>query len=384
MKSILTSINLGIAGAGGRGGSFKNACDALESVRVHAVCDRYEDSLDEIAERLGADEKYTDFEDMLEKSELDAVLVGTPMPFHAPQSILALQNNLHVLSEVTAGVSIEECRELVATANTSGGTYMMSENANYQKPVVLMKELVRQGLFGTPYYAEGEYLHELKERDEKRIAARGYDSEQWLFWRRKWQNGVDGVTYGTHSLGPVLQWMPGDRVASVCCAGSGKHYRDPSGEKYAEDTSVMLCKMSSGGLAKIRVDMISDRPHAQSNYQLQGTDGCYESGRAHGEKNRIWLRSKCDDPNTWLDLAELEEAYLPEMWREEAETAAKSGHGGSDYFVLKDFIAAISGEKPVPIGIHEAMDMTLPGLVSQKSISEGGRWLDVPDSREWS
>ena len=72
------------------------------------------------------------------------------------------------------------------------------------------------------------------------------------------------------------------------------------------------------------------------------------------------------------------------MWREEAETAAKSGHGGSDYFVLKDFIAAICGEKPVPIGIHEAMDMTLPGLVSQKSISEGGRWLDVPDSREWS
>ena len=40
------------------------------------------------------------------------------------------------------------------------------------------------------------------------------------------------------------------------------------------------------------------------------------------------------------------------------------------------------GSEP-PIGVHEAMDMTLPGLMSQQSIREGGRWLDVPDSREW-
>jgi hypothetical protein len=38
---------------------------------------------------------------------------------------------------------------------------------------------------------------------------------------------------------------------------------------------------------------------------------------------------------------------------------------------------------PCPIGIHEAMDMTLPGLISQKSILEGGAWMAVPDSRQW-
>jgi len=50
---------------------------------------------------------------------------------------------------------------------------------------------------------------------------------------------------------------------------------------------------------------------------------------------------------------------------------------------LLDFLNAITGRAPCPIGIHEAMDMTLPGLVSQQSIAEGGRWLPVPDSREW-
>jgi len=63
--------------------------------------------------------------------------------------------------------------------------------------------------------------------------------------------------------------------------------------------------------------------------------------------------------------------------------AEKAGHGGGDYFEILDFVYAALGRRPCPIGIHEAMDMTLPSLVSQQSIVEGGRWLDVPDSRSW-
>jgi len=43
----------------------------------------------------------------------------------------------------------------------------------------------------------------------------------------------------------------------------------------------------------------------------------------------------------------------------------------------------VQGKCPNPIDIHAAMDMTLPGLISQQSIKEDGRWIDVPDSREW-
>ena len=146
----------------------------------------------------------------------------------------------------------------------------------------------------------------------------------------------------------------------------------------------MLCRMRSGGLVEIRVDMLSDRPHAMTNYQLQGTDGCYESARAAGGRHRIWLRSRCDDPNEWLDLAELEEEFLPAFWKEATDAARSAGHGGGDYFEILDFVDAALGGRPPAIGVHEAMDMTLPGLVSQQSITEGGRWLNVPDSREWT
>src|SRR5690606_23321120 len=104
-------IHLGIVGACGRGGSFKRATDALENVRVHAVCDTNAEGIHEAALRLGASEEYTDYETMLERADLDAVIIGTPMPLHVPQAIAALKKGLHVLSEVPAGVSVDECRE---------------------------------------------------------------------------------------------------------------------------------------------------------------------------------------------------------------------------------------------------------------------------------
>ena len=364
-------INIGIVGAAGRGKGFRAACEAHELVRIHAVCDINEEGLEKAKTDLGAEERYLNHEEMLAKSDVQAVILGTPMPLHVPQAKAALARDIHVLSEVPAGVSIDECRELVEACNRSKATYMMAENYTYMRPNAMVREIARQGLFGEPYYAEGEYLHELKGLNEI------------TRWRRHWQTGINGVTYGTHSLGPVLQWMPGDRVTAVTCAGSGHHYRDPRNDLYEnEDSCVMLCKMAKGGLVKIRVDMLSDRPHSMTNYSLQGTDGAYESARGPGESGKIWLRG-LHDKCAWHNLNELEDQFLPQEWQEASDTAKKAGHGGGDYFEIMDFADSILGRRPCPVGIHEAMDMTLPGLVSQQSIEQESAWLPVPDSREW-
>ena len=370
----LERLNIALVGAASRGGSFATAFAAHPRTRIHAVCDVRGDLLAEAQAKTGAVEAYRDYAEMLEKSDIDAVVIGTPMQYHAPQAIAALEKEIHVLSEVTAGVTMEECRALVAAARRSRAVYMMAENYAYMKPNVLVKELARRGLFGELYYAEGEYIHELKALNEQTP------------WRRTWQTGIDGITYPTHSLGPILQWLGDDRVARVCCEGSGHHYRDPRGAQYEnQDSCVLLAKTVRGALIKIRVDMLSNRPHAMTNYQLQGTAGCYESARTRqwGERNKIWLAGLASDAHTWLDLASLEADYLPAMWRNPPPEALAAGHGGGDYFEIMDFVASIVDAAPCPIGIHEALDMTLPGLVSQASIQAGGAWLDVPNSRAW-
>lgn len=371
----MSKIKIGIVGALGRGASFRTAIEASGDAVIHAVCDTREQGLEEARQKTGAAEKYLDYADMLARSDLDAVVIGTPMPLHVPQSIAALERGLWVLSEVPAGVGVDECRELTLAVRRCGGKggYMMAENYTYLRQNVLIRELVRRGLFGETYFAEAEYVHEIK------------PYIKLTPWRRKWQVGINGNTYCTHSLGPVLQWMPGQRVTQVACAGAGRRHRDDAGQPFENESSTLtLCRTSTGGLIKLRLDLLSDRPHAMTNYQLQGMDGCYESARSHGEPDRIWLRSRSKDANTWMPLRELEDEFLPDSWKHTSDIARKAGHGGGDYFEVIDFLDAIRGRRAPAIDIDAAMDMTLPGLCSQLSIAQGGRWVDVPDSRAWT
>jgi len=369
-------ISFGVVGAGGRGGSFEHAFRESERATVRAVCDREESVLEDAKATLDAEESYTDYDEMLWESDVDAVVLGTPMHLHVNQSIAALERGIHVLSEVPVGVGIGECRDLVDACAASDAKYMMAENYIYKKSNVLVKALVDAGLFGDLYYAEADYLHELKGLMER------------TKWRRTWTSGRNGISYPTHCLGPVLDWMPDDRIAEVVCSGSGHHYTDARGDTYEiEDSLAMLAKTERGRLVKVRRDILSERPYAMDNYQLQGTEGSYESARSDGERDRVWLGEYEGDEDsheyTWRDLSEFEAQYLPEMWRDPPETVRQSGHGGSDYFLVQDFIDCLADDKPVPINVHDALDMTLPGLCSIESIDRGGEWVSIPDSRKW-
>jgi predicted dehydrogenase len=365
-------IRFGIIGAMGRGAGFVNALIANPNTRLVAMCDIREERLRQRASELDIPFAFTDAEEMITSGEIDAVVVATPMPLHAPQSIMALEHGVHVLSEVPAAVSFDEARQLTRVALSSTAKYMMAENYCYMRPNVLVREIVRAGLFGEPYFAEGEYIHELKALNEI------------TRWRRQWQTGINGNTYPTHSLGPCLQWFEGQRVTAVLCVGSGHHYRDPRGDLYEnEDTTLTLCRMSGGGLIKLRLDMLSDRPHNMTYYSLQGTDGCYEAARGLGDVPKVWLRAKSPHAMQWEPLEDLAAEFLPAHWLNPPPQALQAGHGGGDYWVVEDFVNAILCDTPPPIGIHEAMDMTLPGLASQVSIAQESTWVEVPDSREW-
>jgi len=369
--SVLNRLNIGVVGVCGqvgRGGRMVGVLKSIPPIRVHALCDIDAEGLAKANEKLGVPELYHDYDEMLDKSELDAVFIATPMDLHVPQSVAALRKGLHVLCEVTAAVSIEQCRQLVAAAKASKAVYMIGANYNYHRHVAVVREISMRGLFGTPYYAEGGYV-----ADIKKIA-------ELTPWRLKWQLGVNGIPYVTHNLGIMMQWMPGERVVAVCCSGSGHHYRDPRGKPYtAEDSCTMLGKTTSGHQVVIRSDFLSNGPGMGVYNDLQGTEGSYQSPRRGGDVHRIWLSARNKKPE-WTDLAEIEEEFLPEYWK---KAIADGSNFHTDHFQAMAFVDAITGKAPNPAGVHEAMDLTLPGLISQLSIADGGRWMEVPDSRQW-
>ena len=342
--------------------------NSIPETRTVALCDSKPDVLDVVADHYKIEQRYTDYGKMA-ASSLDIIVVATPMPLHVPMSVMALESGKHVLSEVPAATDLKQCFQLVEAVRGSGKKYMMAENYIYMKDVRLIKSLVDAGLFGDIYFAEGEYLHDLRWLNEITT------------WRRKWQAARNGLTYPTHALGPLLYWFD-DRVENVSCFGSGNHYADAAGKTYEiEDTVIAMCRLARGGLARVRQDMISRRPENWKYYSLQGTKGCYEAERGFGDSPKIWLEDYCEELDQWMPLSDFEDEFLPDAWKNPPAEVTEAGHWGGDYFEIKAFVDAVVNDTEPPIDVYRALDMTVPGLVSEESANKGGIPLPVPDFR---
>lgn len=375
------TLKVGIVGA--RGLTNLLGFRSIEDVEVVALCDLHEQFLEEQAKKHRIPHTYRIFDDMLD-SDLDVVVISTPMQLHVQQTIQALEAGKHVLCEVTAGVTMDELWWLKEAVEKSGKVYMMAENYCYIPQNQLIANMVRQGLFGDIYYAEGQYLHDIK------MLARGYNRRvpgsdretQRTSWRNYWQLGKRGTFYPTHSLGPLMQWFRGDRIKQVTSYGTGWH---TAPQFRQEDTSVTMCQLESGKLIQLRLDCISNRPHNMSYYTLQGTQGCYEAPRGLGDDHKIYLvpdeAESSADHAEWRPLADYYEQYLPERYRMATDEQRQAGHWGGDFFIIKDFVDAIrNGTKP-PIDVYDACEWTAVALLSELSITNGGRAMEMPDFR---
>ena len=246
---------------------------------------------------------------------------------------------------------------------------MYAENYCYMPENQLIRALTKAGLFGELYYGEGEYTHNCT------------DLRNWhgkTGWRSYWQMGTRGSFYPTHSLGPVMQCFDDDRIASIATFSPGNH--NPFGLRN-DDLTQTLCQLESGKLVKIRVDTISPRPHAATYYQLQGTKGCYEAPRGLGDVAKIALATE-DNPRgyeQWRPLTDFND-YLPERYKNDGEE--HTGHGGGDYYIVADFIDAVETGIQPELDVYKAAEWTSVALLSQLSVTNGGRTFDIPNFRK--
>ena len=365
------TLKVGIVGV--RGLSCVAGFNDIPDVKVTALCDLNESLLKEQSQKFNISKTYRVYEDML-AADIDAVVISTPMQCHVPQAILALEAGKHVMSEVTAGVTLDELWWLIECVEKNKKIYMMAENYCYIPENQIIENMVDRGMFGEVYFGEGEYLHEIKNMT---VYNYGMQTGGGTSWRKFWQLGKRGAFYPTHSLGPVMKWFKGDHIKSVSCFGTGWH---TAPDLRQEDTSLTICRMDSGKLIKIRVDCISDRPHNMNYYSLQGTRGCYEAPRGLGDEHKIWLAGmEADKEHTaWKPLKDFCE-YLPDRYKNASEEQKKAGHWGGDFFVVQDFVDAIKkGVKPA-IDVYEACEWTAVGLLSELSVMNGGKTIDMPD-----
>ena len=356
-------VRFGILGAG-RGADLAQAMSHTPAAKLVAICDQDEERLVAMANKSPVLKTYTSWQAMLD-SEIDAVIVASPMPLHVQHSIDALAVGKHVLSEVTAATSIEQCWQLREAVLSSNRKYMLASNYCYMRPWSIVMGLVKAGRFGQLYYGEADQIQDFK--------AGLPHPKQGYNWRTEELALRRGHHYITHDLGPLYQVF-GERVTQVACLGSGQHHLSWA---KADDTCIVLCQTEHGKLIRIRLDFFSSRPTNFVYYGLQGTSACYEAPRGPQDQHKIYIDGQTP-PGTWQNLLEFED-YLSDEWKRMPEETIDNGYNGGVPLMIEDFTRCIIEDRRPPIDVVDALNMTAPGLISEISRERGGVPVDVPN-----
>ena len=142
-------LRLGIIGAGMFSLSFHAPqLRATERVEMTAICRRNPKQLAIARDALGVSNTYTDWHEMLDKEDLDAVLVSTPHHYHAEPVLEALERGLHVLVDKPMALTSREAWDMVASAKQAERVLMIAVAHRAEGRLLALKAQLDAGLIG--------------------------------------------------------------------------------------------------------------------------------------------------------------------------------------------------------------------------------------------
>jgi predicted dehydrogenase len=342
-----------------RGGSYMRYYARSERTEITAICDLDENRLAEASESLGLSDAqtFTDYDEFI-GTDIDIVVIGTPIPFHAEQAVKALEAGKHVLSEVTAADTVEGCRRIYDAAKRAKGKYMLAENYIYFHFIQEWKKYIDAGRIGRIHYAEAEYIHDIRHLLVDKESGE-------TFWRKY----RPPIHYCTHCLGPLLFLMGDDYIVKATASGK-RNTILPELWPSTIDMQVALFETKQGRGIKICRSQVTPRPEPHTvYYSVYGTKGFLENTRHGGEVVGNRYFESFDKRTVPMNC------YQTQV---DAPDYAKGGHGTSDYYISEAFLDSIQYDTEPPINVDRAMEITLPGLIAHEAAVQGNVWLDVP------
>ena len=392
MASSENVVRLGFTGVGSRGQQLMRRCVEMDDVVIPAVCDlqkRHLDTVTELIEESGGDAPatYEDHAMMLEREELDGVIIASSWSLHIPMAIQAMEAGVRPGLEVGPASSIQECWDLVRTAERTGTDCMLLENACFGRDRMAVLNMVRDGLFGELLHAQCGYLHDIRpeihgERPTRMAERDGMGYRTLHFLHR------NADVYPTHGVGPVAKYLDvnrGNRFLSLTATATkskglerwAREHRDEDAPTRGLDWAIgdvvtTVIKCSRGESIIIKHDCSSPRPRSYM-MTVQGTAGVWEK-----DSERIYFEGESPH-HEWEPFEDYHTKYEHSLWQTYDEQGVKGGHGGTDYLVMRSFVRSIADGVRFPIDVYDTAAWMAISPLSEDSIATGSSPVTFPD-----
>jgi predicted dehydrogenase len=396
-------VRLGYIGVGARGMNHINAGLLRDDVEIVAICDTQESSLKICRAAIAksgksAAKEYTGsldaYKALLDRKDIDAVIISTPWQFHCEQSIDTMNAGKYVGCEVIAGLTVKEHWDIVRTSEKTGMPYMTLENVCYRRDVLAALNMVRQNIFGELVHLEGGYQHDLREvlfNNGKQYYGGGVEfgpnALSEAQWRTQFNIDVDGDLYPTHGVGPIMQYVNinrGNRFTNLVSFSSkarglasyveAKSPGHPNAKiKYKNgDVTTTLINCANGETVMLTHDTHLPRPYSLG-FRVQGTNGLWM------DVNKSVHIEGASKPHSWDKAEDWFKKYDHPLWKKYESNALGAGHGGMDWFVFNAFVIAVRDKKQTPIDVYDSVTMSVITPLSTKSLKEGNKPQQFPD-----
>jgi len=336
-------IRVGIAGAGfvtARG--HIPAYRRLRNVSVEAICDPNIERARTVATEFGIPDVYADYDEMLAKTGLDLVSVGSPNRFHASQAIAALERGCHVYCEKPMALTVAEATAMADAARKAGRKLTLGLHHRYRPEALALKPMCRAGELGEIYYGRAAMM--------RRSGIPGYGSH---FTSKELAGGGALYDIGVHILDLALYFMGFPEplaVSGVTFAEFGPQRKKlggwgadilPGPARFdVDDLATALVRFASGAVLHLEAAWAF---HGRSEERVQLV------GRAGGAEIYPALLGQGTSLKVYQDWGDRPVDITPELPRFDVGQQARQ---------IEDFVAHLNDAAPPTVTADEGVILT--------------------------
>jgi predicted dehydrogenase len=230
-------------------------------------------------------------EALLERRDLDAVLISSPHAQHAGHAVAAAARGLHILLDKPMATTVEQCDSILAATVCAGVKLMIMFGQRFRTCNIEARRLIRDGAIG-----------EVRMIQELILASGGLAALPP--WQSEPENVGPFLGHAVHNIDRI-RWLTGAEIVSV----SAHMHRDPASGN--EDSTMALLRLSNGAMATLWESWSvapPGFPRSASGAWIAGTVGNLDLD-AYGTlklgKGKEWKTVAEQEPIDWAGLGML-------------------------------------------------------------------------------